>query len=150
MAYWHQPAFSSTNPASSSPVPTSGSAEGQASDAWFKLLYAHHADLVLNGHEHVYARFAPMDPAGNADPRHGIREFIVGTGGESLDTLTAGTPNLQAGTDQYYGTMKLTLAPGGYRWDFASALESSTAPAGTAPSYSDTGSQRCHGDSREH
>ena len=35
---------------------------------------------------------------GNADPRHGIREFIVGTGGEGLDTLTAGTPNLQAGS----------------------------------------------------
>jgi hypothetical protein len=31
-----------------------------------------------------------------------------------------------------------------------SNLESSTAPAGTAPSYSDTGSQRCHGDGREY
>ena len=66
---------------------TSDSAEGQTADAWWKLLYAHHADLILNGHDHVYSRFAPMDPAGNADPRHGIREFIIGTGGEALDTV---------------------------------------------------------------
>ena len=44
-----------------------------------------------------------MDPAGNADPRHGIREFIIGTGGESLDTVLPATPNLQAWADQYYG-----------------------------------------------
>jgi hypothetical protein len=41
--------------------------------------------------------------------------------------------------------MKLTLGPGGYRWDYESALESPTAPAGTPASYSDAGSARCHG-----
>jgi hypothetical protein len=56
-----------------------------------------HATLILNGHDPVYARFAPMDPAGNVDPRHGIREPIIGTGGESLDTLNPSTPNLQPG-----------------------------------------------------
>lgn len=56
---------------------------------------------------------APMDPAGNYDPHHGIREFIVGTGGEGLDTVDPGTPNMQAWADQYYGVMKLTLKPGG-------------------------------------
>ena len=55
-----------------------------------------------------------MDPSGNADPRHGIREFIVGTGGESLDTVLPATPNLQAWADQYYGVMKLALHPHGY------------------------------------
>jgi hypothetical protein len=82
LAYWHQPTFSST----ASPF-TSDSAEGQTADAWWKLLYAHRATLVLNGHDHVYSRFAPMDPSGHPDSRHGIREFIVGTGGESLDTV---------------------------------------------------------------
>jgi hypothetical protein len=32
--------------------------EGQTADAWWKLLYAHHATLILNGHDHVYSRFA--------------------------------------------------------------------------------------------
>ena len=146
LAYWHQPTFSSTaNPF------TSDSAEGQAADAWWKLLYAHGADLVLNGHDHVYSRFAPMDPSGNADPRRGIREFIIGTGGESLDTLNddnpanTPTPNLQASADQYYGVMKLTLLPDGYNWDYESALLSPSAPVGTPATYSDTGSGRCHG-----
>jgi acid phosphatase type 7 len=140
LAYWHQPTFSST----ATPF-TSDSQEGQTADAWWKLLYAHHADVVLNGHDHVYSRFAPMNPAGQADPRHGIREFIVGTGGEALDTLAPSTPNLQASADQYYGVMKMTLRSNGYRWDYQSALESSAAPAGTPASYSDTGSGTCHG-----
>ena len=139
LAYWHQPTFSST----ATPF-TSDSAEGQAADAWWKLLYAHHADLILNGHDHVYSRFAPMDPAGNADPSHGIREFIIGTGGEGLDTVLPTTPNLQAWSDQYYGVMKFTLGSHGYRWDYRSALESPTAPAGTPANYSDAGAGQCH------
>ncbi len=139
VAYWHQPTFSST----ASPF-TSDSAEGQAADAWWKLLYAHHATLILNGHDHVYSRFAPMDPSGNADPRNGIREFIVGTGGESLDVVNPATPNLQASSDQYYGVLKLTLDPGWYQWDYESALESPLAPTGTPATYSDTGTGTCN------
>jgi hypothetical protein len=139
LAYWHQPTFSST----ATPF-TSDSSEGAAADAWWQLLYQHHATLILNGHDHVYSRFAPMNPAGNADPR-GIREFIVGTGGESLDTVLPSTPNLQAYADQYYGVMKLTLKPNGYDWNYASAMLSPTAPAGTNPTYTDTGSGSCQG-----
>lgn len=140
LAYWHQPTFSST----ADPF-TSDSEEGEVTDAWWKLLYAHRATLVLNGHDHVYSRFAPMDPAGNRDPRHGIREFIVGTGGESLDEVLPSTPNLEASADQYYGTMKLALRPDGYSWDYESAMRSPEAPEGTPAAYSDTGSARCQG-----
>ncbi len=60
--------------------------------AFWQLLYEYGADLVLNGHDHLYARYRPLDPSGNYDPRKGIREFIVGTGGETLDTVaTTGT-----------------------------------------------------------
>jgi hypothetical protein len=146
LAYWHQPTFSSTaNPF------TSDSHEGTAATAWWQALYDHHATLILNGHDHVYSRFAPMDPAGHSDPRNGIREFIIGTGGESLDTLNddnpanTPTPNLQASADQYYGVMKLTLKPNGYGWDYESAMVSPTAPAGTPATYSDRGSGSCNG-----
>lgn len=138
LAYWHQPTFSST----ASPF-TSDSEEGKTADTWWKLLYAHHATLVLNGHDHVYSRFAPMDPAGNP-VRNGIREFIVGTGGESLDTVNPSTPNLQAWADQYYGVMKLTLGDGHYGWSYQSAMESPAAPAGTPPTYSDSGTGSCN------
>lgn len=138
LAYWHQPTFSST----AAPF-TSDSTEGQAADAWWPLLYQHHATLILNGHDYVYSRFAPMDPSGNADTQHGIREFIVGTGGESLDTVLPATPNLQAWADQYYGVLKLTLKPSGYSWDYESAMRNPQAPAGTPAAYTDTGSGSC-------
>ena len=140
LAYWHQPTFSST----ADPF-TSDSAEGQVAAAWWQLLYRNHATLILNGHDHVYSRFAPMDPAGNADRQHGIREFIVGTGGESLDTVKPTTPNLQAWADQYYGVLKLTLKSSGYDWDYESAMLNPAAPAGTPATYSDTGSAGCGG-----
>ncbi len=145
MAYWHQPTFTAGN-ATPTPGVTSASPEGAAAQTWWQLLYSHGADLVLNGHDHIYARYAPVDPTGKADPRRGVREFIVGTGGESLDSIVpnVNTPNLQASTASYYGAMRLTLKPGGYDWNYASALKSPTAPAGTPASYSDTGSARCH------
>jgi calcineurin-like phosphoesterase family protein len=138
LAYWHQPTFSST----ATPF-TADSAEGEVADSWWKLLYAHHATLVLNGHDHVYSRFAPMNPAG-VPARNGIREFIVGTGGEGLDTVNPSTPSLQAWADQYYGVMKLTLGDDHYSWSYQSAMVSPTAPAGTPPTYSDSGSARCN------
>jgi acid phosphatase type 7 len=77
-AYWHQPTFSATN----SITPRASTAQ-----AFWQLLYEYGADLVLNGHDHLYARYRPLDPNGNYDPRKGIREFIVGTGGETLDPI---------------------------------------------------------------
>ena len=41
--------------------------------------------------------------------------------------------------------MKLTLFSDGYHWDFESAMRSPSAPAGTAPTYSDTGTAACNG-----
>jgi len=36
-------------------------------------------DVVMNGHDHLYERFEPMDPMGRRDPpTTGIREYVVG------------------------------------------------------------------------
>ena len=149
LAYWHQPVFSATN---SIAVP-----EGPTAVAFWQLLYEYGADLVLNGHDHLYARYRPLDPAGNSDPKKGIREFIVGTGGETLDPIvmtgTASDPgahmnfnaeNLENGTGQFWGVMKLTLNSTGYAWDFESALKD-PAQASGQPIFSDAGVGSCHG-----
>ena len=147
LAYWHQPTFSAAD---------SLSQEGTTAQAFWQLLYEYGADVVLNGHDHLYARYRPLDPSGNSDPKKGIREFIVGTGGETLDPVvttntTAADPsgdpnfnaaNLEAATGNYWGVMALTLDQNGYKWDFESALELPGAPAGT---YSDKGVGTCHG-----
>ncbi|MGH1549535.1 metallophosphoesterase family protein [Leifsonia poae] len=151
LAYWHQPTFSATT-ASTSTVPASapgaGGQEGQVADAWWKLLYANHATLVLNGHEHAYARLKPVDPNGVPDAKNGIPEFIIGTGGEALDTLAKNAdgsfanPNVVTGYDQGYGTMKFTLKPNGYAYSYAPALQGAGLPA-SALNYSDAGSGSC-------
>jgi hypothetical protein len=103
------------------------------------------------------SRYRPLDPSGNYDPHKGIREFIVGTGGETLDKVvtvptsptdtgaTFNAANLEAATGNYWGVMALTLDPNGYKWDFESALELPGVPAGT---YSDKGVGFCHGSPR--
>ena len=82
LAYWHHPLFTSG---------PDGSTVGMR-DVW-RLLYDAGAELVLNGHEHLYERFAPQDPDGRADPALGIREIIVGTGGAVLYSPLAPVSN---------------------------------------------------------
>ncbi len=156
LAYWHQPTYSAANGISE---------EGITAQAFWQLLYEYHADLVLNGHDHLYARYRPLDPSGNSDPKNGIREFIVGTGGETLDTVvnttvTSGAnetnmedpdgrtnfnaENLQAASGEFWGVMRLTLDQNGYRWDFESTLKDPAQTTGPA-SYSDQGVGTCHG-----
>jgi acid phosphatase type 7 len=155
LAYWHQPTFSAAN---SIAIP-----EGTTAQQFWQLLYQYGADLVLNGHDHLYARYRPLDPSGNYDPKKGLREFIVGTGGETLDAVvttntTAADPsgnpnfnaeNLEAATGDYWGVMALTLNQDGYAWDFESALEAPLAGAPASPTYSDKGVGRCHGPAHE-
>jgi hypothetical protein len=84
---------------------------------WQDLYYAH-ADLMLVGHEHSYERFAPQDPDGVADPEHGIREIVVGTGGRSHDPLGFAIANSEVRDSDTYGVLKVTLSPHGYTWEF--------------------------------
>jgi len=81
-------------------------------------LYTVHADLVLAGHEHSYERFGPQDPEGRADPQHGIREIVVGTGGRSHDPLGLPVANSEKQNYDTYGVLKLTLSPQSYTWEF--------------------------------
>ena len=60
LALFHHPRFSSGDHGSDDDVAP-----------FWDVLYAAGADLVLNGHEHDYERFAPQDPAGNADDQRG-------------------------------------------------------------------------------
>ena len=76
LAYFHHPLFSSGTHASSNSLP------------FWQLLYQYNADLILNGHDHLYERFAPQSPNGMADPINGIRQFTIGTGGGGLHAFS--------------------------------------------------------------
>jgi hypothetical protein len=120
LAYWHEPYYD-------------GSSSQSSKYAYFwNTLHTAGADIVLNGHLHTYARFAQQDASGNLDTAHGIREFIVGTGGEDHGSLN-GSANLQfqAAT---FGVLELTLHPASYDWKFVS----------TAGKTLDSGTAACH------
>ena len=49
-------------------------------DAFWRPLYAAGVDVIVNGHDHDYERFAPQDSDAEEDRERGIREFVVGPG----------------------------------------------------------------------
>ena len=112
LAYWHHARFSSG--------PNGNLA---AYDAIWKVLYSHHVDVVLSGHDHIYERYALQTPAQAHDPKHGIREFVVGTGGRSLDPFTGPFTNGQFRQRSQFGILKLTLHPHRYEWRYVSAAK---------------------------
>ena len=122
-AIWHHPLFSSGKHGNNSSV-----------KPLFKALYDYHADVVLNGHDHTYERFAPQDSNGVATAQ-GIREFVVGMGGRSHYDWGTVRPNSEVRNNTAFGVIKLTLHSGSYDWKFIPE-------AGKA--FTDSGSQACH------
>jgi hypothetical protein len=124
VAIWHQPRFSSGL-----------HGDDLAVAPFWDALYAAGVDVVINGHDHDYERFKPQTPSGAADLDRGIREFIVGTGGEALRAFrpkNAPNSDIRAAVD--HGILKLTLHPTGYDWAFVSVTGI----------FSDSGSATCH------
>ncbi len=123
LAIWHHPRFSS-------------GVHGNDKDVapFWKALYDAGADLIVNGHDHDYERFAPQDPNGQPDSGRGIREFVVGTGGAELrgfGTIRANS-ELRAAVSQ--GIIRLDLHPGSYAWQFTP----------TTGDLRDSGNAPCH------
>jgi hypothetical protein len=121
IAYWHHPLFSS-GPDGDSPA---------MRDLW-RILYDAGAEVVLNGHEHYYERFAPQGPDGARDTGRGMREFIAGTGGAVLYQAVTARPNSEVHVSAF-GVLKLTLSADSYAWEFV-----------TAAGIRDAGSGVCH------
>jgi hypothetical protein len=123
LAYWHHPRFSSGEHGNDDSFAT-----------WWFRLYNAGADIVLNGHDHDYERFAPQ----NDDQQvvaNGIREFVVGTGGEEHGPFTSQSANSLVFNNNTFGALKLTLHPTSYDWQFV--------PAGGG-TFTDSGSGACH------
>jgi calcineurin-like phosphoesterase family protein len=114
LAYWHIPVFSS------GPHGADLITSGHMLDVW-KLLYQFGADIVVNGHDHDYERFAPQNPGGKPDPK-GIREFVVGTGGGGLYQFKSIRPNSEVHDNKSYGVLKLVLGESDYSWEFIPAV----------------------------
>jgi hypothetical protein len=125
LAYWHKPLFSS------------GNAHGNdltVKPLW-QALYDANADVIIGGHDHDYERFAPQNPEGAADPKRGIREFVVGTGGKNHRPFGEVKANSEARDFTAFGVLKLSLRPAGYDWEFIPEA---------GKGFTDSGSGSCH------
>lgn len=97
VAFWHRPRFSS------------GKVHGSNSTMqplWAALRGRN--GVVLCGHEHHYERFAP---------RRGLRQFVVGTGSDSLYAFGRKVRGSERRI-MSAGVLRLTLRPTGYEWAF--------------------------------
>jgi hypothetical protein len=123
LAYWHRPYWSDK-----------GGTVSRTS-YFVRTLYAAGAELLLVGHQHIYERFAPMNPSSVADP-NGIRQFIVGTGGKSQSALATTPPaNSQVRNRGTFGVLTLTLHARSYDWKFVPEA---------GKTFTDTGTENCH------
>ncbi len=123
LAIWHHPRFSSGMHGDDTNV-----------DPFWRALYSAGADVVINGHDHDYERFAPQDPDGREDRARGLREFVVGTGGVALRDIERTAPNSELRVSVVHGVLSLTLRDGGYDWQFHP----------TTTDFSDKGTASCH------
>jgi calcineurin-like phosphoesterase family protein len=127
LAYFHHPLYAS---GTRSDTP-------EVKPLW-QILYDRKADVILSGHAHRYERFRPINPNGDRDRRNGIRQFIVGTGGEPGGVQFGGDdPNSQVKLLDTPGVIKLTLAAASYSWRFI--------PVRTAgQTFTESGTDQCH------
>lgn len=121
LAYWHHPRYT-------------GGVRGnnQLNDVWEDLMAAG-VDVALSAHTHDYQRFAPMNNHQQVDRQRGIRSFVVGTGGRSLNPSGA-VHGQEVRNSDTFGVLQMTLRPGGYDWRFLPE------PGRT---FTDSGSESC-------
>jgi calcineurin-like phosphoesterase family protein len=123
LAIWHHPRFTSAE-----------RGDNESVDPFWDLLQRDGAELVVNGHEHDYERFAPQDATGREERPGGIREIVVGTGGGELTGFSRAAANSEFRLSGVYGVLRLTLHPANYDWEFLPV----------SGDVADSGSTLCH------
>ena len=124
LAYWHHPRFTSGFHGNSPKV-----------KGFWTALYQAGADVIVNGHDHDYERFAKQRPSGEQSS-DGIREFVVGTGGDERRPFATIKANSQVRNATTFGVIKLTLHATSYDWEFVPQA---------GKTFTDSGSTTCSG-----
>ena len=74
-------------------------------------------------------------PAAYKASQNGIRQFVVGTGGQLHTAFGTVRPNSEVRNSTTFGVLKLTLGSGSYSWEFIPVA------GGT---FIDSGTGTCH------
>jgi len=107
-----------------------------------EMLYGAGLDILVSAKDKQYERFPKLNVDGAADPK-GFAQFIVGTGGRSLDHMTAaasGNPVAaqfggagSGGAPDSWGVIKFTLNDNSYGWEFVGTDAARFSDKSTAP-----------------
>ncbi len=101
--FWHHARFSA-----SADHPTSEGATG-CSKTFFDVAHDNGADLVVEGHSHMYERYDTRDKTGTK-VAGGLTSVVCGTGGNSFDALQdSPSPAPDQAFTNAWGVCKLTL-----------------------------------------
>ncbi len=97
LVYWHVPTYSS------------GAAHGDSTGLkpYNQAEYNAGVDIQINGHDHHYQRFFPLNPSGQRDDAKGITTFIDGIGGQD------GRSGSQTSVAQAASAVYMDAFPGG-------------------------------------
>jgi calcineurin-like phosphoesterase family protein len=117
---WHEPRFSSGDEHGSDP---------EMQPLW-EAAAAAGAPIVLNGHDHDYERFAPLDAEGNPVPG-GTTEFVTGLGGHHIRDFGDIEAHSEARFTGTPAVLFLTLRRNGYSWE-ERAVDGRVVDRGTA------------------
>ncbi len=109
IAFYHQPLFTigSELPATS------------MQEIW-ALLAQHGVSIVLNGHDHDYQRWVPLDANGQSSP-NGVTEFVVGSGGHGLQKIVKTDSRVaysNASSPTAFGALLLQLGQDGAKFSY--------------------------------
>jgi hypothetical protein len=112
--FWHHARFSR-----SADHPTAEGATG-CSKTFYDIAHDNGADLVLEGHSHLYERYSSRDKSG-AKTASGLTSIVCGTGGNGFDTLGSSQPAPDKAFTNAWGVCKLTLGPSNAQVQFLPA-----------------------------
>ncbi|HEY9152202.1 MAG TPA: DNRLRE domain-containing protein [Anaerolineales bacterium] len=125
IVYYHQPLFN---------IGAEGS-DSAMTDIW-KLMAQYGVSIVLNGHDHDYQRWVPLDGNGQPSP-NGITEFVAGGGGHGIQTFKSTDSRVAFSIDTdpiAFGVLLLQLNQNSVNFSYrsinGSVLDSGSIPCG--------------------
>ena len=108
LVFGHRPRWSSNGFASDDIAPL------------IKLMYQAHVDIYASGHSHAFEIFRRQSPSGKRQPKRGIKQMVIGTGGSFYTGFGKIRQNSRVHEDEVFGVMALTLHPGRWNYRFVS------------------------------
>jgi len=123
IAYYHHPLFNIGD-------------EGESpymKNIW-NLLAQNKVEVIINGHDHDYQRWVPLDENGQPDP-NGVTEFVAGASGHGLQTFRTSDNRVAFSSDtnpETFGVLVFQLNPNGTNFSYQTA-EGETIDSGVIP-----------------